>query len=688
VLLHAGGAALLLAAVVIAYVPALNGGLLWDDQAHITPSHLRGPDGLYHIWFTPGWTQQYYPLLHSAFWIQWQLWQDNTFAYHVVNVLQHVGAALLFWSVLRTLRVPGAYLAAAIFALHPVNAESVAWITEQKNTLSAIFYLAAAWCYLRFDHPDAAPDEAGGLPARPSRWYAFALTLFVLGLLTKTVVATLPAALLVVLWWKRGRLGLRRDVVPLVPWFVLGGATGLVTAWVEKFMIGAEGAAFELGILERTLLAGRVVWFYLSKLFWPADLAFFYPRWRVDAGDWVWWTALGGVIVALAVLIMVSRRYGRHPAARAPLAAMLFFGGTLFPVLGFLDVYPFRFSYVADHFQYLAQLGIIALVAGGIGAWAASTGRRARAGIATGAACSVLVLGSLTWREARQYGGDAIHHYQSIIERNPDAWIAYNNWAQLLVAAEEYTEALPLLRKALDLHPEYAEAHLNLATAYEGLGRRDEALPHFERVAAFDNDTKRGHNTYGKALVRGRRLDEGIAQLEKAIAIAEAEGEPIDLFHLDLGSAYLTAGRLEAAEKELRHVRNLVPLDQPLAPVDAFLSDALVRLGRLEEAEPYLRHTVSEDSRDAVHRVDLARLLYQRDEYAEARRLLTEAITVRPDLLDAYILLSLTHHAERRYAEAGYVASQALDVARRVLDADGVRSVEQLLAPVLAASRS
>jgi tetratricopeptide (TPR) repeat protein len=688
VLARAGGVALLLAATVIAYLPALGGGLLWDDQAHITPPHLRGLEGLYHIWFTPGWTQQYYPLLHSVFWLEWQLWRDNTFAYHIVNVLQHVVAAVLFWRVLRTLRVPGAFLAAATFALHPVNAESVGWITEQKNTLSAIFYLAAAWCYLRFDNPDAPGDEAGGLPERPSRWYVLALTLFILGLLTKTVVATLPAALLVVLWWKRGSLDVRRNVAPLLPWFALGGAAGLVTAWVEKFMIGAEGAAFDLGLLERTLLAGRVVWFYLSKLFWPADLAFFYPRWQVDAAQWTWWASLAGLIAVLAVMLAASMRAGSRSAARAPLAAMLLFGGTLLPVLGFLDVYPFRFSYVADHFQYLAQLGIIAIVAGALASVAAAAGPLARTALLAGAVCIPVVLGWRTWTEAHQYGGDAIHHYQSILERNPEAWIAYNNWADALIAAKDHRAAVPLLRAALELHPEYFEAHLGLGRAYEALGRGEEALLHFERAAAFDNDAKRGQNTYGKALVRAKRVDEGIIALERAVAIAEAEGEPIDMFHLDLGSAYLASGRLEDAVTQLRRARQRVAAEQPLPPVDAFLSDALVRLGRRQEAEPYLRHAVATDPNDAIHRVDLARLLYDRDDYAEARRLLTEAIRLRPDLLDAYLLLALTHHAERQYAEAAYVAAQALDVARQVLDADGIGRVEQLLAPVFAAGRS
>ena len=224
----------LLAAVLLAYGPALHGGLLWDDDAHVTRPELRSWHGLWRIWFELGATQQYYPLLHTAFWIQWQLWGEATLGYHVVNVVLHVAAALLFAAMLRRLAVPGAWLAAAFFALHPVHVESVAWITELKNTLSAVFYLAAALVYLRFDRD------------RHWRWYAAALLLFCLGLLSKTVTATLPAAMLVVFWWQRGRLSWRRDVLPLVPYFILGALAGVFTAAVERKLIGAEGEVFVL----------------------------------------------------------------------------------------------------------------------------------------------------------------------------------------------------------------------------------------------------------------------------------------------------------------------------------------------------------------------------------------------------------------------------------------------------------
>ena len=280
---------------------------------------LRSWHGLYRIWFDLGATQQYYPLLHSVFWIEHKFWGDATLGYHLVNILLHAMAALMVAAVLRRLEVPGAYLAAAIFALHPVRVESVAWITELKNTLSAVFYLGAAMLYLRFDQERKKP------------YYAGALVLFVLGLLSKTVTATLPAALLVIFWWQRGRLSWKRDVLPLVPFFVLGAAAGLFTAWVERKLIGAEGAAFDLTFIERFLIAGRVIWFYLGKLFWPADLIFIYPRWHVNQA--VWWQYL----FPAAALLLAAVLWGLRRRWRGPLAGLLFFRWNAVPGAGFLQ---------------------------------------------------------------------------------------------------------------------------------------------------------------------------------------------------------------------------------------------------------------------------------------------------------------------------------------------------------------
>ncbi|HUR20594.1 MAG TPA: glycosyltransferase family 39 protein, partial [Vicinamibacterales bacterium] len=264
----------LLLVTLAAYYPAWHGGFLWDDDAHITRVDLRSLHGLWRIWFEVGATQQYYPVTHSAFWLLHRMFGDVTLGYHLVNIGLHATSAFLFAVILRRLAVPGAVLAAFIFALHPVHVESVAWITELKNTLSAVLYLGAFLAYLHFDTD------------RRRRPYAIALGLFALALLSKTVTATMPAALLVVFWWQRGRLRLREDVLPLLPFFALGLTAGVVTSWVERTHIGAGGAEFDLSLIERGLIAGRAIWFYLAKLVWPADLVFIYRRWTIDPSSW------------------------------------------------------------------------------------------------------------------------------------------------------------------------------------------------------------------------------------------------------------------------------------------------------------------------------------------------------------------------------------------------------------------
>ena len=282
--------AALLASVVLAYQPAWQGGLVWDDNFHVTPPQLQSADGLRRIWFEVGATAQYYPLLHSAFWIEHKLWGDATLGYHLTNLLQHALAAILVALILRRLAVPGAYLAAALFALHPVHVESVAWIAEQKNTLSGLFYLGAMLTYLHFDQTRKWP------------YYTAALVLFILGVMCKTVIATLPGALLVIFWWQRGRLSWKNDVLPLAPFIVLGAGGGLITALWELQINKCFGPDFSLTFIERCLIAGRTVWFSLWKLIWPTNLTFMYPRWQIDAMAWWQYAFPLGAVALLGVL--------------------------------------------------------------------------------------------------------------------------------------------------------------------------------------------------------------------------------------------------------------------------------------------------------------------------------------------------------------------------------------------------
>lgn len=572
----------LVGAVFLAYQPACNGGLLWDDAAHLTRADLRSWQGLWRIWLEPGATQQYYPLLHTAFFIEHRLWGDDPLGYHLLNLALHCGAAALAAVALRRLQVPGAFLAAAIFALHPVHVESVAWITEQKNTLSAVLYLGAALAWLRWEE-------------KRERWtWALALALFVLALCSKTVTATLPAALLLLHWWRRGRPAFRRDVVPLLPFFALGIAAGLFTIWMERNLVGAQGAAFDLTPMERALIAGRAAWFYLGKIVWPAGLVFIYPRWNVSqAAAWQY-------LYPAAALVALAALWAQRKRLPGPLTAVLFFLGTLLPALGFFDVYPFFFSFVADHFQYLASLGMIALVAAG----AATLLDRCppslrRAGPALCVA-PLAVLATLTWKQSHLYA-DRETLYRATIRGNPACWMAWNNLAGALIARGDAVDAVPLAQRALELRPRYPEAHNNLALALATLGRTDEAIPHYRTAVELDPSYAEARNNLGFALAARGEIDEAIDQYRKAL-----ESDPGNAgIHYNLGMVLIDARQPRAAVAQLRRALELQP---DFLQARNNLGILFARSGRLEEAIDQFRRALelAPDSAEVRRNLDLA----------------------------------------------------------------------------------
>jgi protein O-mannosyl-transferase len=539
--LNAGIWLLFLAATLVAYSSALRGTLLWDDAGHITRPELQSLNGLWRIWFDVGATQQYYPLLHSAFWIEHRLWGDAPLGYHLVNIFLHATSAWLVMRIARRLALPGAWFAGLVFCLHPVYVEAVAWMSEQKSTLSAVFCLGSALVYLRFDRTRKRPD------------YWLALGLFLLALLSKTVTATLPAALLVLLWWRRGRLGMIRDVLPLLPFLAIGVPAGLVTAWVERKLIGAEGVDFGLSVTQHVLLASRVIWFYAGKLVWPMNLIFTYPRWTIDPAAWQQYLFVVGLVALAGLLWWLARRW-----KRGPLAAFLIFAAMLSPVLGFLNVYPFRFSYVADHFQYLASLGIIVPFASVI---VSGAGRIpfGKAPLVLPAALAV-VLGVLTWRQSAIYR-DAETLYRETLARNPTSWMARNNLGFLLAQKPgQLAEAIAQYEAALQLKPDYAGAHLNLGNALQQIaGRLTEAVVEYQAALKISPNYAEAHNGLGSAWseVPGR-LPDAILEYEAALRLKPAFAEA----HNNLGYALSqTPGRLDEAISHYETALRLRPDD-------------------------------------------------------------------------------------------------------------------------------
>jgi protein O-mannosyl-transferase len=557
-------------ATLIAYGPALQGGLVWDDASHVTATGLQSLQGLWRIWFDLSATQQYYPLLHSAFWLEHHIWGDAVLGYHLTNVVLHAISAYLVVLLVKRLSLPGAWLAGLIFALHPVCVEAVAWISEQKSALSGVFYLAAALTYLSFDRTRRKPQ------------YFLALGLFVLALLSKTVTATLPAALLVVFWWQRGRLAWRRDVLPLLPWLGVGASAGLLTAWVEisPQFIGAQGPEYALTLPQRLLLAGRVPWFYAWKVLWPSNLMFIYPQWNIDAGEWWQYLfPLGTAALAIALVLLARKN-------RGPLAGFLFFAGTLFPVLGFLNVYPFRYSYVADHFQYLAALGIIVPAASALTVLA---GRISPGKIGAIALPALLLatLGAGTWLQSGIYR-DYETLFRETLARNPGSALVHNNLGTILMLKPGgIPEALAEFEAAVRLKPDSPEYHVNLGLALaQTPGRLPDAITEYQTALGIDPDFYAAHLNLGLALVQvPGRLPDAIAATQKAIASSQRalRSEPGSWqAHLNLGIAYAQMPGKQA--DAIAEYRTALRINPNSALAHFHLGNSFHKMGRLPEA--------------------------------------------------------------------------------------------------------
>ena len=494
-------AAFLVALTGLAYLPALRNGFIWDDDAWLMHNRtLDGVTGLYRLWFDLLALQQYYPLTGTAFWIQYQLWGFHPFGYHAVNVALHALNVVLFWFVLRKLGLRGAWFAAAVFAVHPVLVESVAWITEIKNLLSTAFFLGSVLTYLNFENL-----ETRDLPRRDG-WFVLSLLLFICALLSKSVTCSLPVVLAILIWWKRERIR-PADFRPLLPFFLVGLPMGLLTAWLEVHHVGATGASFNQEFYQRCIVAGRAIVFYLFKLIWPNDLTFIYPRWQVTS----LWLLLVPAFVALCLLTLwfLRKRIGK-----GPLAAAAFFIVTLGPILGFFNGYAFQFSFVADHWQYLSSLGVITL---------ASAFPNVLSGVSRHVRSAVLgfvlvALALLTTRQSFIYN-DQDTLWGDTLVKNPKCWMAHNNLGVDLTERGVLRGAEEHFRAAVRFNTRYYEAENNLGEILLARNQVEEAARHIDRSIQINPTFAASH--WNKALVLARQaksdeayeiVDQGLQQ--------------------------------------------------------------------------------------------------------------------------------------------------------------------------------
>ena len=562
--------------VVVCYLPAmLWGGFVWDDDLCIEVDPVRDVSGLWQIWFAPSALEEeghYWPLVYTTFWLEHKLWGFDPAGYHIVNVLLHLANTLLLWHLLRRLAVPGAWVVAAVFALHPLHVESVAWVIERKDVLSGLFYLAAVLAYMRFVE-------------QPSRErYAGSLVLYAAGMLSKSIVVTLPVALLIWHWWKQGRVT-AADLWRLVPFF----AVGLVIAVGDlSFYQSVEPLSLGYSLAERTLIAARALWFYAGKLLWPTNLAVVYPLWDIRVADPLAW----GYLIA-AVALAVALWHFRPRIGRGPLAGALFFAVTLSPVLGFVDYRYMQYAFVADRFQYLAGIGVMAVVIGSATFGVRRLSNLWQKGAMGGAAVVLVVLGLLTWRQANIWRDDETLN-RHIIALNPQARNTHFNLGKTLYQQGRYEEALAAYRVAAEQAPDDFEIHANLGGILNALGRFKEAEIHLRHVLTLNPQERDARLNLGATLYQQGRYEEALAVTRVAVKQAPNFSQG----HSNLGAILNELGRSEEAETHLRRSIALNPQDVDFQR----LAEVLMSQGRNEEAIDALAQAaaLAPDSRKAA----------------------------------------------------------------------------------------
>jgi protein O-mannosyl-transferase len=547
-------------------LPAVRGGFVLDDNPLIIENPMvKASDGLYRFWLTTQATD-YNPVSWSFWWLQRRLWGENPIGYHLLNVLLHAANAVLVWQILQRLKIPAAWLIAAVFAVHPVNVATVAWVSGQRNTLSMLFYALSILLYLRF-------DEGGGW-----RWYVFSLGAGFLALLSKTAVVMLPVVLLGCVWWRHGRVRWK-DIGWSLPFFALSLIMGLVNIWFEYHRAMDDQMVRSVSFLSRQAAAGWIPWFYLSKVLVPIDLTVVYPEREIDATRWSSYVP-GIVLVGSLIVFWWNRKTWGRPL----LFGVGYFVVTLFPVLGFFDQPFYRYSLVADHWQYYSMIGVIALaVAAGqkithqLGEW----GRIDRV-LVSGAV--LLLLGTAAWKRSRIYAENETL-WRDNVTKNPYAWMAHNNLGSVLQGDGRLDDAIEEYQRAVRLKPDYAEAQYNLGTALWQAGDLEEAIVHYESALRSKPNLAAAHYNLAIALWQTRGVQEAFNHFEQALRIKPDYAEA----HNNLGVALQQVGRGAEAIEHFEEALRIRP-DYPDAHNN--LGVALERADRIPEAITHFEEAV------------------------------------------------------------------------------------------------
>jgi tetratricopeptide (TPR) repeat protein len=615
--------ALLVVVTLVAYLPVLRAGFVWDDDTFLTQNPLiKAADGLRRFWATTEATD-YWPVTSTTLWVEWRLWGMHAIGYHATNLLFHVAECLFLWRILTLLRIPGAFLASLIFAVHPVNVESVAWIAERKNLVAMLFFLASIFCFIKKETAPPAPARSG-FGESGQAWYWLSLASFILALLSKGSVATLPLVLLGIVAWRR-KVG-ARDFFLLLPFFLAAVVFAALNVWFQGH--GSDEAIRNAGPLERILAAGGVIWFYLYKAIWPLNLIFVYPQWHVDPADWRWWLPLLSAVAVTIILLRSAIAKNENGALRSPLlAAWLYFCVMLVPVMGLANVYFMKYSLVADHYEHLALVGVAALAGAAWARWQF----RGSVAVAAAAAC---VLAGLTWRQCLNYR-DAETLYRATIASNPSSWMAHNNLGNLLLDMPgRQKDAIAEYEEALRLRPDLAEMHNNLGQVWSKMpGRLNDAINQLEEALRLRPDYAGAHNNMGNALAKvPGRLNDAIAQFEEALRLNPGYAEA----HNNLGIALVKIpGRSNDAIAQYQEALRLNP---DLAEAHNNLGIALAEIpGRLNDAIAQYREALrlNPDYADAHNNLGFA-LMAIPGHLNDAIAQFEEGLRLNPDLAEAH----------------------------------------------------
>jgi protein O-mannosyl-transferase len=671
----------LITLVFVAYARVFSAGFIWDDESHLTRNPcVVGPLGLKEVWTTT--RAVYYPLVLTTFWGLHKVIGVTPWPYHLLNVLLHAGSAVLLWQVLRKLGIRGAWLGAALWALHPVMVQSVAWVTELKNTQSGFLYLLSIFCFLKWNErprkkhdtsPESAEVSAHSKPESPARWWQFALSLlfFLLATLSKPSVVMLPVVLALCVWWRTGRI-CWRDIAVLAPFLLISGLASVWTILEQKFHAGAIGAEWAQTWPERLIIAGRAIWFYLAKLTWPHPLIFIYPRWEIDSSQITAYLPLLAALAGLLVLWLVRARW-----SRAVFFAAAYYVVSLFPVLGFFSVFFFRYSFVSDHFQYLASMGPLALAGAGIVNFVGRLTRSlpiSRPGRPPVIVASVPVVRSksfllaaisgvlllslvfLTWRQTAVYR-NVVSLYTATLTKNPGCWMAHYNLGIALNDRGKSDEAIAQYQQAIELRPRYAEAHYNLARLLAQKGQLDDAVTHYEKALEINPADAEAQNNLGVTLFGSGRVDEAIAHYQEALKIRPdyAEGS------CNLANALLSKGDLDEA---IARYSECLALSPNQADVQYDLASALLRKGRTDEAIAHYKKVLElrPDSADAYANLGSGFLAKGRVRdaiaaYRNALRISPENVPAQSNL--AWLLATSSDPLLRNGSEAVLLAERA-----------------------------